>query len=74
MTLRVKAGSNQGCSPTYLLPNGGVSGADGLGPRLTDSGGNITWTFIVPGNTPPGEGVIRVICAGNVIAAPLVVN
>jgi hypothetical protein len=74
VTLKVRANSNQGCSPTHLLPNGGVSGADGLGPRLTDSGGNVSWTFTIPDNTPLGEGSIRVICAGNVIAAPLVVN
>jgi hypothetical protein len=74
VTLRVRAAASQGCSPTYLLPNGGVSGADGLGPRLTDSSGNVTWTFTIPGNTPVGEGVIRIICAGNVVAAPLVVN
>ena len=74
VVLRVRAGANQGCSPTHLLPNGGVSGADGLGPRLTDSGGNVSWTFTIPGNTPVGEGSIRVICAGNVVAAPLVVN
>jgi hypothetical protein len=74
VTLKVRANTNQGCSPTHLLPNGGVSGADGLGPRLTDSGGNVAWTFTIPGNTPLGEGSIRVICAGNVVAAPLVVN
>jgi hypothetical protein len=74
VVLRVRALSNQGCSPTHLLPTGGVSGADGLGPKLTDSGGNVTWSFIMPANTPLGEGSIRVICAGNVVAAPLVVN
>ena len=73
-TLRVRAGANQGCSPTHLLPNGGVSGAAGLGPKTADAGGNLTWTFTVPANTPAGEGSIRVICAGNVVAAPLVVN
>jgi hypothetical protein len=74
VTLRVRAGANQGCSPTHFLATGGVSGADGLGPRLTDSGGNVSWTFKIPENTPVGEGSIRVICAGNVVAAPLVVN
>jgi LysM repeat protein len=74
VTLRVRAGANQGCSPTHFLATGGVSGADGLGPRLTDSSGNVSWTFKIPDNTPLGEGSIRVICAGNVIAAPLVVN
>ena len=73
-TLRVRAGASQGCSPTHLLPNGGVSGAAGLGPKTADAGGNLTWTFTVPANTPTGEGSIRVICAGNVVAAPLVVN
>jgi hypothetical protein len=74
VTLRVRAGANQGCSPTHFLATGGVSGADGLGPRLTDSGGNVSWTFKIPDNTPVGEGSVRVICAGNVVAAPLVVN
>lgn len=74
VVLRVRAATNQGCSPTHLLPNGGVSGAEGLGPKLTDSGGNVTWSFIIPPNTPVGEGSVRVICAGNVVAAPLVVN
>ena len=74
VVLRVRALSNQGCSPTHLLPNGTVSGADGLGPKLTDSGGNVTWSFVIPPNTPVGEGSVRVICAGNVVAAPLVVN
>jgi LysM repeat protein len=74
VVLRVRAGTNQGCSPTHFLPAGGVSGADGLGPRLTDSGGNVSWTFKIPENTPVGEGSIRIICAGNVVAAPLVVN
>jgi hypothetical protein len=74
LTLRVRAGASQGCSPTHLLPNGRVSGASGLGPKLADAGGNVSWTFVIPDNTPVGEGSIRVICAGNVVAAPLVVN
>jgi hypothetical protein len=74
VTLKVQTGASQGCSPTHLLPNGKVSGAAGLGPRLTDGGGSVTWTFVIPPDTPTGEGSVRVICAGNVVAAPLVVN
>jgi hypothetical protein len=74
VTLRVRAGASQGCSPTHLLPDGKVSGAAGLGPRLADPGGNVEWKFTIPGNTPVGEGSVRVICAGNVVAAPLVVQ
>ena len=73
-TLRVKAAANQGCNPTHLLANGSISGDDGLGPKTADAGGNLSWTFVVPKTTPTGEGSMRVICAGNVVAAPLVVN
>jgi LysM repeat protein len=74
VTLRVRAVANTGCSPTHLLPNGGVSGSAGLGPKTVDGSGIVTWVFTVPGNTPLGEGSVRVICAGQVVAAPLVVN
>jgi len=43
----------------YITPAGNVSKAQGLGAKTANQKGEITWTWLISGNTTPGMGKLR---------------
>lgn len=58
LTARVKPNSKASVSVTY--PSGRVSQAKGLTPRTAGTDGRVEWTWLVSGNTTPGEATVTV--------------
>ena len=50
------------CSIRYVTPQGTPSDAQGLGDRVTDGVGRVSWSWIVGGRTGAGMGQVRVRC------------
>lgn len=54
------------CNAQAVLPSGRISTASGLqGPRIADSGGNVSWSYNTVSTTSPGIGTHTVSCSLN---------
>ena len=60
-TLQVRTAPNMSCSIVVNYKSG-PSKAAGLGPATSDGAGNVSWTWIVGGNTTVGSWPITVTC------------
>ena len=60
-TLQVRTAPNTPCSIEVDYKSG-PSKAAGLGPATSDAAGNVSWTWIVGGNTTVGAWPITVTC------------
>ena len=72
----VQTAPRASCALTYVMPNGTVSRASGLGAAVADDRGIAfwRWTISLPGaNTPPATGTVTAICQGQSITAPMAI-
>lgn len=56
------AGPGLNCSIRVTVPGGVVASANGLGNKLTDGSGKVTWSWVVGPATPIGTGQVAVRC------------
>lgn len=59
ISIKTNAGSTCTITVTY---NGVASKDSGLGPKLADDYGNVTWTWTVGSTVPAGTWPIKVLC------------
>ncbi len=62
------------CSITYITPSGTTSTAAGLFAQYADGAGNVTWTWLISGNTNPGTGSVTVYCGSQVATASITIT
>src|SRR5688572_27666833 len=53
------------CSIRVTVPGGVVASANGLGSKLTDRSGRVTWSWVVGPATPLGTGQVAVRCGSS---------
>jgi len=53
------------CSIRVTVPGGVVASANGLGSKLTDGSGKISWSWVVGPATPLGTGQVAVRCGSS---------
>jgi glutaminyl-tRNA synthetase len=70
----VQAPPGTQCSIVYIVPSGGRSTAQGLVPKVADSAGRITWTWLISGDTGRGTGSVRVTCGAQEISAAITIG
>jgi len=70
-TLTAKTQPNASCSLAYTTPAGTASTAQGLGAKAADGAGNVSWTWLISADTGPGNGTVRLTCAGQTVTATI---
>lgn len=70
-TLNAKGKPNTEYSITVHYPSGAAT-ASGLDPKISDSSGNVSWTWKVGGNTTSGEHKITVTGGGETVETSFV--
>ncbi len=63
-TVMVQTAPSASCSIGYVTPKGTQSEAAGLVPKTADASGNVSWSWLIGGNTTPGTGRVTVTCNG----------
>jgi hypothetical protein len=56
------SGPGLSCSIRVTVPGGVVASANGLGNKLTDGSGKVTWSWVVGPATPIGTGQVAIRC------------
>jgi hypothetical protein len=64
-SVTAKAPPEATCSIGYTTPAGTSSKAQGLGTKMVDSSGAVSWTWDIGPSTRPGTGTVVVTCDGS---------
>lgn len=67
----IVAAPNTTCTIEYVTPAGNTADAQGLGSKRTDSGGKVSWSWMIGTNTKPGTGTINVQCGDQAASASI---
>ena len=59
------------CNISFLPPPGTPLTTTGLGPRVTDRTGMVTWIWSIPFAAPVGPAQVTVICSGTAVTASI---
>jgi hypothetical protein len=70
-SVTVQATPNTDCSIVYITPSGRASRARGLDDKTSDSGGKVSWSWLIGGNTKRGTGTVTVTCDGKSATAQI---
>jgi hypothetical protein len=73
-TVTVQASANSECSISYRTPSGTASKAAGLTPKITDSNGKVSWSWLIGARTKSGTGTITVTCHGETGSADITIE
>src|SRR5207253_4489854 len=59
------------CSIVYQTPAGTSSAAQGLGAKIADASGMVSWSWDIGPSTSPGTGTVAVTCDGAGARTPI---